>query len=89
MGRYLVKVPFYSMVNLVAGRRIVREFIQNEMTGARLAEEALRLLGDDTARQEMRREMALVVQKLSRPDDPMEVAAAVVEKHLKEEMVHA
>jgi hypothetical protein len=58
------------------------------MTGARLAEEALRLLGDDTARQEMRREMALVVQKLSRPDDPMEVAAAVVEKHLKEEMVH-
>jgi lipid-A-disaccharide synthase len=88
MGRYLVKVPFYSMVNLVAGRRIVREFIQNEMTGARLAEEALRLLGDDTARQEMRREMALVVQKLSRPDDPMEVAAAVVEKHLKEEMVH-
>jgi lipid-A-disaccharide synthase len=89
MGRYLVKVPFYSMVNLVAGRRIVPEFIQNEMTADRLAEEALRLLGDEPARQEMRRELALVVQKLSGPDDPMEVAAAVVEKHLKEEMVHA
>ena len=89
MGRRLVKVPFFSMVNLVAGRRIVPELIQNEMTAARLAEEALRLLGDEAARQEMRRELALVVQKLSGPDDPMEVAASVVEKHLKEEMVHA
>jgi len=89
MGRHLVKVPFFSMVNLVAGRRIVPEFIQDEMTAARLAKEALRLLADDAARQEMRREMAVVVQKLSGPDDPMEVAAVVVEKHLKEEMVHA
>jgi lipid-A-disaccharide synthase len=89
MGRRLVKVPFFSMVNLVAGRRIVPELIQNEMTAARLAEEALRLLGDEAARQEMRRELALVVQKLTGPDDPMEVAASVVEKHLKEEMVHA
>jgi lipid-A-disaccharide synthase len=89
MGRQLVKVPFYSMVNLVAGRKIVPEFIQNDVTAARLADEALRLLGDEAARQEMRRELALVVQKLSGPDDPMEVAASVVEKHLKEEMVHA
>jgi lipid-A-disaccharide synthase len=89
MGRHLVKVPFYSMVNLVAGRKIVPELIQNEMTAASLADEALRLLGDEAARQEMRRELALVVQKLSGPDDPMEVAASVVEKHLKEEMVHA
>ena len=89
IGRRLVKVPFFSMVNLVAGRRIVPELIQNEMTATRLAEEALRLLGDEAARQEMRRELAVVVQKLSGPDDPMEVAASLVEKHLKEEMVHA
>jgi lipid-A-disaccharide synthase len=88
MGKHLVTVPFYSMVNLVAGRKIVPEFIQNDMTAARLADEALRLLGDDAARQEMRRELALVVKKLSGPDDPMEVAASIVEKHLKEEMVH-
>jgi lipid-A-disaccharide synthase len=89
MGRHLVKVPFFSMVNLVAGRRIVPEFIQDDMTADRLAEEALRLLSDKYAREDMRRELALVVGKLSGPDDPMEVAASVVEKHLKEEMVHA
>ena len=82
MGRRLVNVPFYSMVNLVAGRCIVPELIQNEMTAERLAEEALHLLGDETARDNMRRELGLVAQKLSGPEDPMELAAAVVEKYL-------
>lgn len=89
MGKHLVKVPFYSMVNLVAGRRIVAEFMQTEMTAERLADETVRLLGDPAAQQIMRREMALIAEKLSGPEDPMEIAASVVEKHLKEEMVHA
>jgi lipid-A-disaccharide synthase len=82
MGRRLVNVPFYSMVNLVAGRPIVPELIQNEMTPDRLAAEALRLLGDEPARAQMRRELAAVAEKLSGPEDPMEVAAAAVEKYL-------
>ena len=42
----------------------------------------------------MRRDLAEVAQKLWGPEDPMEVAASLVEKHLaekhltKEEMVH-
>jgi lipid-A-disaccharide synthase len=80
MGRHLVKVPFYSMVNLVAGRRVVPELIQNELTAKRLAGEALSLLGDAEAQDKMRREMLTVSQTLSGPDDPMDVAAALVEK---------
>jgi len=89
MGSHLVKVPFYSMVNLVAGRRVVPELIQNEMTAERLAAEALALLGDESARKNMRASLASVAQQLSGPQDPMEVAASLVEKHLKEELVHA
>ena len=89
MGRFLVKVPFYSMVNLVAGRRIVPELMQNDMTPARLASEALTLLSDESARKSMRGELQLVARKLAGPQDPLEVAASLVEKHLKEEMVHA
>ena len=33
IGKSLVDVPFYSMVNLVAGRAIVPELIQNDMSG--------------------------------------------------------
>ena len=88
MGKHLVDVPFYSMVNLVAGRRIVPELIQDDMTAERLTAEASALLGDDSARAAMRGELALVARKLAGPEDPLEVAASVVEKHLKEELVH-
>src|SRR5579872_3210545 len=39
-GKLLVKVPFYSMVNLIAGRPLVPELMQGQMTGERLAAEA-------------------------------------------------
>jgi lipid-A-disaccharide synthase len=41
-GKSLVKVPFYSMVNLIAGWPLVPELIQNEMTGEAIAREAAR-----------------------------------------------
>jgi lipid-A-disaccharide synthase len=89
MGKYLVKVPFFSMVNLVGGKRVAPELIQDDLTADRLADEALRLLDDQAARDEMKDELRIVAQKLSGSEDPLEVAARIVEKHLKEEMVHA
>jgi len=94
MGKALVRVPFYSMVNLVAGRKIVPELIQDQMTAESLAREAASLLENDAAREGMRRDLAEVADKLSGPDNPLEVAATLVEKRLaemhlsKEEMVH-
>ncbi len=32
-GKLLVRVPFYSMVNLIAGRAVVPELMQSRMTG--------------------------------------------------------
>jgi hypothetical protein len=51
------------------------------------------LLENETARENMRRDLAAVAAQLCTPEDPLEVAAALVEKHLaqthlKEEMVH-
>jgi len=104
MGKALVRVPFYSMVNLVAGRRIVPELIQHQMTPEALAQEALALVESETKRENMRRELARVAHLLSGPadqrrpggqlaEDPLEVAAALVESRLakkqsEEEMVH-
>lgn len=44
LARLLVALPFYSMVNLLAGERVVPELIQQDCTGAKLASEAVRLL---------------------------------------------
>jgi lipid-A-disaccharide synthase len=80
LGRFLVKVPFYSMVNLVAGRRVAPELMQNEMSGERLACEAERLLADAEAREQMRRGLREVAEKLAAPEDPMEKAAVLVKE---------
>ena len=52
-GRLLIKVPFISLVNLVAGRGVVRELIQHEATAANLAREVGRLLEDPPYRRAM------------------------------------
>jgi lipid-A-disaccharide synthase len=88
MGRVLVNVPFYSMVNLVAERAIVPELMQGEMTGARLAEQALRLLRDDRARDEMRRDLADVAGRLSGSGRPMAKAAAIVQELMEGQAAH-
>jgi len=80
LGRRLVRAPFLSMVNLIAGRRVVPELIQSEMTGERIAAEALRLLEDENARSAMRSGLAEVAGKLGSGGDPMEIAADWVEK---------
>ncbi len=82
MGRHLVNVPFFSMVNLVAGRRIVPELIQDDLTAARLSDEALGLLADPSALENMRRDLGVVAAKLSGPEDPLARAAALVEEFL-------
>jgi lipid-A-disaccharide synthase len=82
LGKLLVDVPFYSMVNLVAGRAVVPELMQNEVRGDRLAQEASRLLDDSAARDEMRRGLMEVTAKLRTPEDPMERAAHIVQELL-------
>jgi lipid-A-disaccharide synthase len=79
LGRWMVNTPFLSMVNLVAERQVVAELIQGDMTGQRIAAEALRLLGDEGARRKMKADLDDVRQRLSSERDPMDVAAECVE----------
>jgi len=50
VGRLLVRVPFVSLVNLLAGRRLVPELLQRDCTGGRIAESAAPLLTAGEAR---------------------------------------
>ena len=88
VGKFLVRVPFFSMVNLIAGRRVIPELIQHDMTGPRLAAEVTALLNDGSRRAAMRSDLAEVAALLASQEDPMEKAATVVEELLAEEMVH-
>jgi lipid-A-disaccharide synthase len=98
LGKLLVRVPFYSMVNLIAGRPVVPELMQSQMTGERIACEARRLLGDEAARGEMLAGLAEVRRKLEARDGlfqgaaaaatPASRAAAIVREILQGEAAH-
>lgn len=80
LGRWLVRAPFLSMVNLVAGRKIAPELIQDRMTGENIAREAIHLLEDPAAYHSMKAALKEVAAKLASERDPMEVAAEWVER---------
>lgn len=82
LGRPLVDVPFFTMVNLVAGRKVVPELIQKECTGERIAAEALRLWNDAVALEKMKEGLAEVRRALHGEVDPFERAAAIAEEIL-------
>jgi lipid-A-disaccharide synthase len=77
-GRRLVKVPFLSMVNLVAGRAIVPELIQHEMTPEKIAAAAQALLENRRLTDAMRGELAEVRATLTRQGDPLQRAAEII-----------
>lgn len=87
-GKLLVRVPFYSMVNLIAGRAVVPELMQHEMTGANLAAAARRLLVDEQARSEMRAGLAEVRRCLTSEGSAPQRAAAIVQGILEGQVAH-
>ncbi len=85
-GRWLVKVPFLSMVNLIARRRIVPELIQSDMTAEKIAASAGLLLTDAAAAEQMRAELRTVRLSLVREGEPFDFAAQMIADALQEKM---
>jgi len=88
IGRRLVDVPFYTMVNLIAGREVIPELIQHDMTGERIAAEARRLLSDSAARAEMKAGLEEVRSKLTGTGDAPRRAAAIMEEIWEGQAAH-
>ena len=82
IARVLVRTPMFAMVNLIAGKRVVPELVQNDFTPERLARETVRLLDAPEARAEMRRGLAEVREKLG-PPEAVERAADLIAAMLK------
>jgi lipid-A-disaccharide synthase len=86
LAKPLVKTKFFAMVNLIAGRSVVPELIQDDFTAQRVASEALSLLSDSSEGQariaEMRRGLQ-EVQNLLGPPGAVERAADEIARLLQ------
>jgi lipid-A-disaccharide synthase len=53
LGKKMVKVPFYAMPNLIAGRPVVPELVQQDFTPRNLAAELQRIIPEGSNRRKM------------------------------------
>lgn len=74
IGKLFVRVKNIGLVNIIAEKTIVPELIQNDASGARIAREALSILGDETKKQAMIRELEAIRSRLGEPGAAIKTA---------------
>jgi len=77
LARFMVDVPYYSIVNLLAQKAAVPELIQGDFTGKRVADEIARLLENAEARAEMLSDFRRVRERLGSGGAARRAAEAV------------
>jgi lipid-A-disaccharide synthase len=78
LGRRFVRVDTYGMVNLIAGRKVVPELIQEAFTPEAVAEEALCFLTEPERWEAARSALREVRQRLGGPGASRRAAQAVI-----------
>jgi len=78
IGRRFVKVDTFAMVNLIAGRQVVPELIQERFTAEAVASEATSMLTDSARAARIRQGLAEVRAKLGGPGGSRRAAEAIL-----------
>jgi len=80
VAKKLNKAPFAAMVNLIAQRQIVPEFLQNDMTASNLADALLPLLKSTSHRKNMLSDYSQIRRTLGLPGVYSRAAQAIIGK---------
>jgi len=75
----LVKVRFFSQPNILVGRRLVPEFLQEQVSGPALGEALLQVLDDQNLQAEMQHEFR-TVHEILRRGGADRAASAILER---------
>jgi lipid-A-disaccharide synthase len=79
IGRWLVNLPYIGLPNVVAGKKIIAEYIQADMTPSKVAAALWQCLDDAAFIKRQKRELRAAVAALGRPGVARRAAAAVLE----------
>ena len=79
LGRWIVRIPYYSLPNILAGRQIVPEFMPYYTSTAPIASAAISLLNSPARRDAMSRDLAKIVAPLRNRNASMNTAELLLE----------
>lgn len=77
LKRHILKVKYISLVNLIAGREVVRELVADTMTVAQIKIELGRILNDESWHREMLAGYDEVSKRLGEPGAPAKAARLI------------
>ncbi|RKG29511.1 lipid-A-disaccharide synthase [Acinetobacter tianfuensis] len=73
IAKLLVKIPYYSLPNIIAGKKVIQELIQNDATPESLAAEIEKLMNVETAQIQAMQHITMHKQLLSgNSEDPVQ-----------------
>ncbi|MDI1230798.1 MAG: lipid-A-disaccharide synthase [Methylobacter sp.] len=79
LGKWLINTPFIGLPNIVLGKSIVKELIQQEATAENLSEEITRILTDQAYADNMHQNLSQVKQQLGQGGGSKNMALLALE----------
>lgn len=81
IAKLLVKIPYYSLPNIIAGKKVIEELIQADATPENLAAEIEKLMNVETAQIQVMQHLTMHKQLISgNTEDPVQEILKVLEK---------
>jgi lipid-A-disaccharide synthase len=77
VARAVVKIEHIGLINILAGGRVVEEFIQSDAEPFQVEKSLARFLDDDAHREETRRQLLATAAKLGGPGAHLRAASAI------------
>jgi lipid-A-disaccharide synthase len=78
IGKSLLKIPYIGLVNIVSGRKVVPELIQEGMTEEAIMNEVEKIFRNDSYARSVRENLAVVRQNLGTPGASARVAENII-----------
>ena len=75
LGKMLVKIPYFSLPNIIVGKKLIPELLQNQANYNNIAKETIKIL-DNSAK--MKQEMKIVAEKLGQGGAVKKVAQLIL-----------
>ena len=82
IGRSIAITPYLGMANIIASRRIHKEFIQGDIKIDTVSQEAMKLISDHYYRKKMIDNLKRIENKITKKNAPLE-ASRIIKKILK------
>ncbi|WP_269914073.1 lipid-A-disaccharide synthase [Acinetobacter sp. HY1485] len=63
--KWMIKIPYYSLPNIIAGKKVIEELVQKEATPEQLAVQIERLMNENTSKIQMMQHLTMHKQLIS------------------------